>query len=173
MIRYALFPYVPKRMLGRASFREMVLHYMILGFKDGFNVHTRWAVRQFAMAMADMDLTDVAVVCLPASTPYSHARRWKRFSSELCRLTGATDGYPHVHVTASRSRIHITGDRSECQNARHYADIEPGFFRGRTVIVIDDICTTGQTSQAFVNELMNAGATVPLVMFLARTVRRR
>lgn len=169
MIRYALFPYVPKRHLCRASFEEMALHYMILGFKDGYNIYTRWAVRQFALAMAEMDLRDVAIVCLPASTWYSHVRRWKRFAESLCAMTGAVNGFPHVHVSGSRSRVHITGDRSDCQNIKHYVDIEPEFFRGRTVIVIDDICTTGQTSQSFVDALRAAGATVPLVLFLAVT----
>jgi predicted amidophosphoribosyltransferase len=169
MIRYALFPYVPKRHLSRASFEEMALHYMILGFKDGYNVYTRWAVRQFALAMAEMDLHGVAIACIPASTRYSHVRRWKRFADSLCRMTGAVNGFPHVHVSGSRSRVHITGDRSDSQNIKHYVDIEHGFFRGRTVIVIDDICTTGQTSLAFVEALRNAGATVPMVICLAKT----
>ena len=169
MLRYALFPYVPKRFLCRASFEEIVLHYMILGFKDGMNVHTRWAVRQFALAMADMDLSDVAIVCIPASTGYSHVRRWKRFAESLCRMTGAVNGFPHVHVSGSRSRVHITGDRSESQNIKHYVDIEPEFFRGRRVIVIDDIVTTGQTSRTFTATLSNAGATVTMVLCLAKT----
>ena len=169
MIRYALYPYIPKRRLRRASFEELEVQFRILGFKDGLNIYTRWAVREFARAMTGMDLHEATVVCIPARTRYSNVRRWKRFSDLLCRATGATDGFPHVHVSGSRTRVHITGDHSVCQNIKHYVDIEHEFFRGRTVIVIDDICTTGQTSLTFVEALRNAGATVPVVICLAKT----
>ena len=168
----ALFPYVPKRLLCRASFEEIVLHYMILGFKDGMNVHTRWAVRMFALAMADMDLHDVAIVCIPACSWHSHVRRWKRFTESLCRITGAVNGFPHVLVSGRRARVHITGELELATNIKHYVQIDAAFFRGRKVIVIDDICTTGRSSDAFIAAMQASGATVTMAMFLAKTKGR-
>lgn len=173
MLRYALFPYVPKRHLQRASFEEMALHYLILGFKDGYNVHTRWAVRQFALALSEMDLRDTVIVCIPASTRYAHARRWKRFSSMLCRLTGAIDGFDRVQVSGSRSRAHVTGECELATNIKRYVHIDAGFFKGRRVLVIDDICTSGRSSDAFIAAMQAAGATVTMAMFLAKTKRYR
>ena len=171
MMSFALFPYVPKRNLCVASFEEIALHYMILGFKDGRNVHTRWAARQFAQALTAINLSDVVVVCIPASTQWSHVRRWKRFSQMLCRLTGAIDGFDRIQVSGSRKRAHITGEHELATNIKHYVHIDADWFRGRKVLVIDDIYTTGRSSQAFIGAIEAAGATVVMSMFLAKTKR--
>lgn len=172
MLKYALFDYIPKRTLASASFELQDLHRMILGFKDGRNVYSRWAARQFARALSAMDLSDVTIVCIPASTRYANIRRWKRFSDMLCRLTGATDGFDRIQVCGSRKRAHITGEHELATNIKHYVHIDSEFFRGRKVLVIDDIYTTGQSSAAFIGAMQAAGATVVLSMFLARTKGR-
>jgi len=169
MMSFALFPYVPKRFLCVASFEEIALHYMILGFKDGRNVHTRWAARQFAQALTAINLSDVVVVCIPASTQWSHVRRWRRFSQMLCRLTGAVDGFDRIQVSGSRKRAHITGEHELATNIKHYVHIDADWFRGRKVLVIDDIYTTGRSSQAFIGAIEAAGATVAMSVFLAKT----
>lgn len=171
MMSFALFPYVPKRFLCVASFEEIALHYMILGFKDGRNVHTRWAARQFAQALTAINLSDVVVVCIPASTQWSHVRRWKRFSQMLCRLTGAIDGFDRIQVSGSRKRAHITGEHELATNIKHYVHIDADWFRGHKVLVIDDIYTSGRSSQAFIGAIEAAGATVVMSMFLAKTKR--
>lgn len=173
MMSFALFPYVPKRFLCVASFEEIALHYMILGFKDGRNVHTRWAARQFAQALTAINLSDVVVVCIPASTQWSHVRRWRRFSQMLCRLTGAVDGFDRIQVSGSRKRAHITGECELSTNIKHYVHIDADWFRGRKVMVIDDIYTTGRSSQAFIGAIEAAGATVVMSMFLAKTKHYR
>lgn len=173
MLKYALFDYVPKRKLGKASFELQDLHRMILGFKDGRNLYTRWAVKLFARALSAMDLTDVVIVCIPASTRCANVRRWKRFSDMLCRLTGAIDGFDRVQVSGSRKRAHVTGEHELATNIKHYVHIDAEYFRGRKVLVIDDIYTTGQSSAAFIAAMQAAGATVTMAMFLAKTKRYR
>ena len=172
MLKYALYEYVPQRMLKKASFEQQDLHRMILGFKDGRNVYSRWAARQFARALAAVDMQDVLIVCIPASTRYANARRWKRFSDMLCRLTGATNGFDRIQVSGSRKRAHVTGDCELATNIKHYVHIDAEYFRGRKVLVIDDIYTTGQSSAAFIAAMESAGATVTMAMFLARTKRQ-
>jgi len=142
---------------------------MIIGFKDGRNVYSRWAARLFARALAAMDMKDVVVVCIPASTRYAHVRRWKRFSTELCRLTGAVNGFDRVQVSGSRKRAHVTGEYELCTNIKHYVHIDDDFFRGKKVLVIDDIYTTGQSSSAFIGLVQAAGADVQMALFLGRT----
>ena len=110
MVRFALFDYYPQRRIRRASFDILDMHRMILGFKDGRNVYTSWAARQFASAVSHMDMHDVAIVCVPASTRYSHVRRWKRFSSMLCEMTGAVNGFDRVLVSGTRRRAHVVGE---------------------------------------------------------------
>jgi len=146
---------------------------MILAFKDGRNVYTRWAACLFARALTAMDLSDTVIVCIPASTRCANVRRWKRFSALLCRLTGAIDGFDRIQVCGSRKRAHVTGDHELATNIKHYVHIDADFFKGRKILVIDDIYTTGQSSAAFIEAMKAAGATVTMAMFLARTKRYR
>ena len=131
MMKFALYEYIPQRFLSRATFEQQDVSRMIIGFKDGRNVYSRWAAREFARALAAVDLKDVVVVCIPASTRAAHVRRWKRFSSELCRLTGATDGFDRIQVSGSRKRAHVTGDYELATNIKHYVHIDNDYFRGK------------------------------------------
>ena len=169
MLKYALFDYIPRRFQSHATFEQQDICRMILGFKDGRNVYSRWAARMFSRALADTDMKDVVIVCIPASTRYAHVRRWKRFSSELCRLTGAVNGFDRVQVSGSRKRAHVTGEYELCTNIKHYVHIDAEFFSGKRVVVIDDIYTTGHSSNAFISALQAAGANVIGALFLGRT----
>ena len=169
MFKYALCDYVPQRFLGRVSPEQKIANMMVLGFKDGRNVYSRIFARQMARALSEIDMSDVVVVCVPASTRYSHVRRWKQFSAMLCRLTGAIDGFDRVQVSGSRKRAHLTGEYELATNIKHYVHIDADFFRGKKVLVIDDIYTTGQSSTAFIGAMQAVGATVVMAMFLAKT----
>lgn len=169
MFKYALYDYVPQRFLGRVPLEQKILNMMILGFKDGRNVYSRIFARQMARALSEIDMSNVVVVCVPASTRYSHVRRRKQFSAMLCRLTGAIDGFDRVQVSGSRRRAHITGECELATNIKHYVHIDADFFRGKKVLVIDDIYTTGQSSTAFIGAMQAAGASVVMAMFLAKT----
>ena len=169
MMRFALFQYVRENSVSRYPFEQQDVNRMILGFKDGRNVYTRWAARQFARALTAMDLSDTIIVCIPASTRYAHVRRWKRFSELLCQLTGAINGFDRIQVSGSRKRAHVTGDYELATNIKHYVHIDAEYFRGRKVLVIDDIYTTGQSSAAFIAAMEAAGATVTMAMYLAKT----
>lgn len=173
MLKYALFEYVPNRKLAKASFELQDLHRMILEFKDGRNIYTRWAAGQFARALPAMDLSDIVIVCIPASTHYANVRRWKRFSAMLSEMTGAIDGFDRIQVSGSRKRAHVTGEHELATNIKHYVHIDAEYFRGRKVLVIDDIYTTGLSSAAFIGAMEAAGANVTMAMFLARTKRYR
>lgn len=169
MMKFALYNYIPQRFQRRATFEEQDICRMIIGFKDGRNIYTRWAARQFSRALIQMDLADTIVVCVPASTKYAHVRRWKRFSRLLCQMTGAVDGFDRIQVSGSRKRAHITGEYELCTNIKHYVHIDADFFKGKKVLVIDDIYTTGQSSSAFIDAMQAAGADVQMAMFLAKT----
>lgn len=169
MMKFALYSYIPQRFQRRATFEEQDICRMIIGFKDGRNVYTRWAARQFSRALAAMDLTDTVIVCIPASTKYAHIRRWKRFSQLLCQQTGAIDGFSHIEVCVGRKRAHITGEYELATNIKHLVNIDADYFRGKNVLVIDDIYTTGRSSDAFISAIEATGAHVRMAMFLAKT----
>lgn len=91
------------------------------------------------------------------------------FTELLCRRTGAVNGFDRIQVCGSRKRAHVTGDCELATNIKHYVRIDAGWFRDRHVLVIDDIYTTGHSSDAFIAAIEASGATVTMAVFLART----
>lgn len=165
MMKIALYDYVPQRF--RMSFEQFILNRMILDFKDGRNYATRWAARQMASSLRACDMRNVIIVCIPASCPYTNARRWKRFLYELCRRCHAINGFDLVKVHSCREKKHLSQDRCyiSCMgNASIDASI-----KGQKVLVIDDICTTCESANEFIASLQAAGADVVMALFLAKT----
>ena len=148
MLRYALYDYIPQRYLRRATFEQTDLDRRILDFKSGRGYAIRWAAREMARSLALMDLHDTIVVCIPASCKRTNDIRYKHFSEELSERLGAVNGFGHIIVSD-----HIDED----------------FFRGKSVLVVDDITTTGRTANAFIERMESAGAHVRMAMFLAKT----
>lgn len=169
-MKYALFSYIPKRLCRRATFEQEDIRRMILGFKDGKAIYSQWAAKEFAKAMGYMKMSDVTLVCIPASTRSSNIRRWKTFSQLLCEYTGATDSFGHIEVLRSRKRAHTSRQYELASCINQCIRIDVDFFKGRKLFVIDDIYTTGKSSAAFVDAMKATGATVALEMFLAKTV---
>jgi adenine/guanine phosphoribosyltransferase-like PRPP-binding protein len=75
-------------------------------------------------------------------------------------------------VCAGRKRAHLTGEYELATNIKHLVNIDADYFRGKNVLVIDDIYTTGRSSGAFISALENVGAHVVMAMFLAKTPLR-
>jgi predicted amidophosphoribosyltransferase len=108
---------------------------------------------------------DLVLVCVPASCPCKNQRRWKVFSEVVCKLTGIANGYPHVHVTGSSIPSHIGGGG----NAPTTFDND--FFKGKNVVLFDDLVTTGYTMKTTSRALESAGARSVIHVALARSVQ--
>jgi phosphoribosylpyrophosphate synthetase len=96
-------------------------------------------------------------------------RRFKEFSNIICERTGAVNGFSHVQVFGHRRKAHIDHVHELADNAEEYIHVDGDFFRGRKVIVLDDIVTTCKTANAFIDRMASAGADVSMVLFLAKT----
>lgn len=169
MLKYALFDYYPKRYLRRASFEESDVTRRILDFKDGRRYASVWAARELSRALAANDLSSTAIVCIPASCQRTHVRRYRRFASEFCRLSGAVNGFDHIAVHGHRRKAHIRSADGRPDGNISNVTIDGDFFLGRKVLVFDDICTTCRTANAFIEQMGRAGADVRMAVFLART----
>ena len=171
MLRYALFDYIPQRRLKRASFEIMETDRMILAFKDGRKFATAWAAKQVSKAFCEMNFDNTIFVCCPASCQRTQVRRYRRFSNQLCGSLGMVNGFEHIKVVGKRAKKHIRSNAETKKNneIHNLLEIDCDFFRGKKVVVFDDICTSGKSSETFVRLLEEAGAIVKLTMFLAKT----
>ena len=169
MLKYALYNYIPQRYLKRASFEEKDLDRKILDFKDGRRYAAKWAAREMARSLALMDLSDTVIVCIPASCKRTNSIRFKWFAEELSNRLGAINGFNHIAVYGSRKKAHITHEHVLADGSNENFHIDEDFFRGKNVIVVDDICTTCKTANAFIERMQSVGANVRMALFLAKT----
>ena len=169
MLKYALYDYLPQRYLKRASFEQIDLDRRILDFKSGRRYATEWAARKIAGTLSLMDFSNTIVVCIPASCSRTNNIRYKHFSEVLSERLGAVNGFGHVVVTGHRQKAHISHVHELADGANECYHIDEDFFRGKQVLVVDDITTTGKTANAFIERMESAGAHVRMALFLAKT----
>lgn len=170
MLQYALYDYYPQR-YHRLPYEQQELNRRILDFKAGRTYAGRWAAEVVGQALSANDLANVTIVCVPASCQRTYTRRYKRFLQNVCRVSGALNGFDAVHVHGHRCKAHHASSRTDRTQACQLDNviIDEHQLQGSKVLVIDDVVTTGSTAHAFIQSLQLAGATVCGTLFLART----
>ena len=150
MLKYALYDYIPRRQQRRATFEQQETCRRILDFKDGRTYAKQWAATEIGRALRAAQLSEVVIVCVPASCQHTYVRRYKKFSQMLCAILGTADGFDCIEVIGHRKKAHHGAPRDErlVQNVAISSSL-----RGRKVLLIDDICTTGATLTACANVL--------------------
>ena len=165
MLKVALMNYVPQRYMRRADFDTQENMRHILDFKAGRKYASRWASRIVGRALSSMDLSNTVIVCIPASCEQTNKRRYKRFSASVCAKCNAINGFEHIQVIGKREKVHISKKHGQQSNVQ----IDTDYFNGKRVLLIDDICTTCATANAFIEQMQAAGADVRMTLFLAKT----
>lgn len=100
----------------------------------------------------------LTLVCLPASTSAKNQARYEDFSSQLCAETGMDNGYPHTYITKdglSKNDPNNTSRRSVQPEVRF-----DDWFKGKLVLLFDDIVTKGGTMLRYKEMLERKGATI-------------
>lgn len=167
---YSFYPYLPVKY--KATEKQWKIRQFVWGFKDGKNSS------QVAKMVAERLITafgtgakDLVFCCIPASSKAKTEIRYKAFSDEVCRLTGATNAYPFVTVSGEKLSLHET-KRGKRVSSMEVIEVDEKFFGQKRVIVFDDVLTKGITYGRFAQYLENLGATVVGGMFLAKTIEQ-
>jgi predicted amidophosphoribosyltransferase len=109
------------------------------------------------------DLASLTLVCIPASTIETNNKRYSKFSTELCSITGMRNGFGYITITKEKTQSHLGGTDS----AEYSYDAD--FFKGAKVILFDDVVTRGRSMEQMKNALENLGATIICAISIGRT----
>ena len=131
--------YFPKR-IQNVGEKEIADRQLVYDFKDG---RSHEAVAQMTAA-----------------------RMIEEHGSEL---TGAINGYDHVRVCGERLAIHENRKAEKEIRKVSIIEFDEEWFRGKAVIVFDDVITRGISFGMYANQLESFGANVIEGIFLART----
>ena len=109
-------------------------------------------------------VSNMTLVCIPASSRVKNERRWKEFSELVCDDLDMYNGYDHITVTGDAVAKHMGGSGVTS------LAFDESFFRGKKVVICDDVRTTGRSIQQMRSKLESLGATVVGSITIAKTV---
>ena len=106
-------------------------------------------------------LSQLTLVCLPASTRKHTERRFRKFSEQVCAATGMQNAYNAFSFTTTKDE---DGDEVDTLH------IDETFFQGKQVILFDDIIASGGSIVRFAEKLEKSGAKVIVALALGKKI---
>lgn len=117
----------------------------------------------------EKNLKYLTLVCIPASSQLKTQARYKEFSQRICNELGMINAYPHITVTKEKEEKHLGGSDLDI-NKLHF---DEEFFKGKYVLLFDDIITKGKSMVTFKNKMESLGAIVIGGLALGKTKHER
>jgi len=151
---------------------------LLLAFKHGDRTDcapalARWLARAGAELLADAD----AIVPVPLHWWRLFRRRYNQ-SALLAKAVGRLAGKPVLpdlvrrrRWTPSQGRLGAAERRRNVAGAFAIAPGHAAAIRGRQLLLVDDVLTTGATAEAVTRALLEAGARTVDLLVVARVVR--
>ena len=153
--------------------RQLVLDLKRSGRRDGLDLMAGW------LAQAGRDILADADMLIPVPLHYSRlAARGFNQSGWLAQAIGRLTGVP-VQVdllrrkrrTPSQGGLTARARRRNVAGAFEVRQRHKAGLAGRTIVLVDDVLTTGATLSVCTSALKRAGAARVYVLVLARVVR--
>ncbi len=153
--------------------RRLILSFKHADRTDAAPALGGWLVRAGAEILADAD----AIVPVPLHRRRLLARRYNQaalLAGALSRASGVpcvVDGLVRTRATPSQGRMDRARRERNVRGAFAVRPARAAALRGRHVVLVDDVFTTGATASACARALLKGGASRVSVLALARVTR--
>lgn len=114
-------------------------------------------------------LKNLTLVCIPASSATKTELRYAEFSRRICEETGMMNAYDRITVVSSTSEKKFGGSGICTDNL----SFDRSYFRGRYILLFDDVITKGESMLRFKRKMEELGATVIAGFSIGRTKHER
>lgn len=123
----------------------------------------------FSQAFRVLSVTgDVTAMFMPCSTSRRYHRRFSGIAAFLESGGYARSGLDLICITEDRESKHTSERRSGVDTANYMMAMG---LRGKRVVIVDDLLTSGDSLLEYAHNLERVGAIVTGAVFLARTFR--
>jgi predicted amidophosphoribosyltransferase len=159
--------YIPKRYIGLSN-KQLQDRNAVYSFKNGnCPQYAKELLLERIKTKTSSDPSSWVVCFIPASTKAKHLRRYSELSSYLnanLRCPVVLDG---IDVAYDRESGHLSG---KSNNPSENMSFNESRFKGKKVVLIDDVRTRGTTFQTVADKMSNLGAQTVYGIFLAQTI---
>ena len=157
--------YVPIR-IGAIEDYYQEIRTLANDFKKGFYAHrvAELVSSYLGRIFSSDELKTFTFVCVPAHDSESTKMRFREFSRLVCSATGMKNGFNGIASQEDGFEKHYGNDDRQLT-----VDLRNKYFRGRKVVVFDDIVTSGETIRSYTDLLEKNKASVVFCMSLCKT----
>lgn len=176
-----LFYYYPTTCEFKANEEEWANRRIVWNFKNNLErispfEHDNTLNKVIAMiktkllsSFSEEGLKYLTLVCIPASSQAKTQARYEEFSSRICEELGMINAFPHITVTEERLEKHLGGTNTDTDKLSFDED----FFKGKYILLFDDVITRGNSMRTFKRKMEELGATVVGGLCIGRTKHER
>ena len=142
----------------------------VFAFKDGEKPWL-WA-KVFSLCVTKHSFFDsikdkAVLVPIPASTKKAHGMRFTKFCKDLSHRLNISDGFRTLWIEYDREPLKGTVGENKIVNLTFNSK----YIKGKHVLLIDDVITTGTSLVQIGKKLLELGAASVRGIFMARTVK--
>lgn len=112
-------------------------------------------------------LSQLTLVCISASSQSANEARFHDFSQKLAAETGMSNAYPYIQITKDATPKHLGG------TGMPTLQFDENYFKGRYILLFDDVITRGKSMIRFKTKLESLGASVIAGFSIGRTKHER
>lgn len=154
---------------GRINMDKERARHSVYAFKDGEKPFL-WA-KIFSLCIEQLPVFEeirenAVIIPIPASTRERNVQRYAAFCRIISKILKIEDGFRAIWIAHSREELKGTVGTDKLENIEFNAK----YFRGKNVIAVDVVTTTGQSLIQMKQKLMELGAKSVMGVFMARTV---
>ena len=163
--------YVPKAFRELATEEERNFSEWVINFKDGQKAQLKEGAQMVINKLRQWygdKARELVVVPVPCSSMAQYRYRFAYFCVVVANTLGQLNPMQHVTILGKRTAAHRNPAHT-VQEDNYQVQIDAAFFKGKKVVVVDDIVSSGRTADNFAKLLEEAGAEVKGGIFFAKT----
>lgn len=158
--------YLPMRIRNYGTVDQQELSWLVNEFKEG----RKDATPYFLAAIAKLGLSGkLTILFMPCSNEHNYYVRFSPLARQLARYKELEPELYGMTYIARRKSKHRSTDRTQISVSSNIV-IDANVVGKQNCILLDDVCTTGNSIRAHIAELKNYGVHVVGVVCLGRTV---
>lgn len=164
--------YIPKAYRELATEEERSFSEWVINFKDGQKAQLKEGAQMVISKLRQWygdKAKDLVVVPVPCSSMAQYRFRFSYFCVVVANTLGQANPLQHVTILGKRTAAHRNPAHTVVKDDNYEVQVDGDFFKGKKVVIVDDIISSGRTADDFANLLEQAGAEVKGGIFFAKT----